>query len=158
MRRFFNFGLENLVTVPCMRRLYSRNTYTTMKKYALLLLPCLLVACQETIEVADGPVNTSKLLISKDAMTLTQAMHADTSYVYLECGCHFNFSVESFKGDTSVIHYTSRDASTGTTRRAVDVTADTDAPAGTYSASIAVLSTGGKGTYRDTITVSYTRN
>ena len=156
MRRSF-FGLKKLVTVRLLRRLYSRNAHTTMKKYALLLLPFLLIACQEATEPAQ-PVNTSKLNVSKEMIMLSKDMPMDTSFVYLECGCFFNFSVESFAGDTDVIHYTSRDASDGSHRRAVDVAADTDAPAGTYTASIAVLSYGGKGTYRDTINVSYVRN
>lgn len=127
-----------------------------MKKYALLILPFLLAACQEATE----PVpNTTKLNLSKESIVLSQNMSMDSSFVFLECGCLFTFSVESFTGDTSVIHYTSRDASTSAHRIAVDVTADTQAATGSYSASIAVLaSSSSKGTYRDTIRVSYLRN
>ncbi len=129
-----------------------------MKKYALLLLPFLLAACQETTDPVQ-PVNTSKLNVSKVTMALSQDMLMDSSFVFLECGCYFSFRVEGFTGDTSVIRYTSRDASTGTHRVAVDVTADTQAAAGSYAASIAVLaSSATKGTYRDTIRVQYLKD
>lgn len=129
-----------------------------MKKYALLLLPFFLAACQESTEPADVP-NTSKLMVTNDAMHLDRTMHGDSSMVRLECGCHFTFSVEKFSGDTNVIHYTKRDATTPSAYQvALDVHADTLAAVGTYNASIAVLSTGAKGTYRDTISVTYIRN
>jgi hypothetical protein len=126
-----------------------------MKRYALLLLSFLLAACIE----ATGPVETNytTLLVTKDTITLNDAMNMDSSIVALACGCRFTMSVEKFMGDTSAIHYTQRDASNGAYRVAVDVIADPSVAVGKYSARLAILSTGAKGTYRDTIEVLYTK-
>lgn len=129
-----------------------------MKKYSLLftlcLLPLFVAACQETTD----PVETSTLLVSKKQINLNTATHMDSSMVALSCGCRFTLSVEKFLGDTNAIHIAQRDASNGSHRVAVDVTGDTLAAMGNYTARVAILSTGSKGTFRDTIDVSYIRN
>jgi hypothetical protein len=129
-----------------------------MKGYSLLLSLAVLAfsisSCQETTD----PVETSTMLISKKKITLNSAMHMDSSFVALSCGCRFTLNVEKFLGDTNAIHYTQRDASNGSHRVALDITGDTLAATGTYTARIAVLNFGSKGTFRDTIDVSYDRN
>jgi hypothetical protein len=126
-----------------------------MKRYALLVLPFLLASCVET---NDPVLPTTHMNVTKHQILLSPAMPMDSALVALECGCRFTLSVEKFAGDTSVIHYSQRDASNGASRVAVDVTADTLAAIGSYSARLAILSTGAKGTFRDTIYVEYTRN
>jgi hypothetical protein len=129
-------------------------TYIVMRKYSLLLLLFILASCQESTE----PVEQSTLEVSKSVINLNVMTPKDSSYVELSCGCRFTLSVEKFIGDTNVIHFSQRDASTGRHRVALDIWADTLANEGNYAASLAILSTGGKGTFRDTIHVAYARN
>jgi hypothetical protein len=127
-----------------------------MKKYALLLLPFLLAACMEANDPVE--VNYTTMVVSKEKISLGAMMHADSAIVALACGCRFTLSVEDFSGDTNVIRYAQRDATNGAYRVAIDVSGDTLATVGNYTAKIALLSTGSKGTYRDTIYVEYARN
>jgi WD40 repeat protein len=121
----------------------------------LLALALSLSSCQES---NTEPVDTITFNMSKNKIMLTRSMPMDSSILFLSCGCKYTLSIESFTGDTSVIHYTERDARNNAYRVALDVTADTNAVPGNYAARIAVLSWGYKGEYRDTLSVEYTRN
>jgi hypothetical protein len=129
-----------------------------MKKHNLfaflLAFTFALSACQES---NTEPVDTTTFSMTKNKIMLTRTMPMDSTIMFLTCGCYFTVSVESFSGDTSVIHYTKRDATNGAYRIAFDVMADTNVGGGNYTAKIAVMSSGKKGTYRDTLSVEYAK-
>jgi hypothetical protein len=129
-----------------------------MKNYRLLLtLFALTIALSSCQESNTEPIDTTTFSMTKDKILLTPSMPMDSSIMFLSCGCKYTLSIESFTGDTNVIHYTMRDATNGAYRVALDAMADTNAEPGSYVAKIAVLSWGKKGTYRDTLSVEYTR-
>ncbi|HET6512958.1 MAG TPA: hypothetical protein VFH43_12240 [Candidatus Kapabacteria bacterium] len=127
-----------------------------MKKYAtLFLLAGLLSACMS--DTTEPAPEASTFHLSKERMQLNAGNPADSSHAFLSCGCRFTLNVESFTGDTNVIHYSQRDASTTATRVGIYANGDLNAEPGNYAARLAVLSTGSKGTFRDTIYIEYTR-
>lgn len=100
---------------------------------------------------------SSRLLVSKENITLTSNMKQDSSVVELSCGCKFDLVVEGFTGDTNAIKFATYDAATTSTHKAgIRFMANPKATKGAHSAKLAFLNTGGKGDYRDTITVNYT--
>lgn len=126
-----------------------------MKYLLSLLFIGLLSGCaNDTTE--EKPSST--MILSKESIALTQTTPIDSATVRLSCGCGFNLIVESYTGDTTVIRYE--------TRAVDDLTAKTmamvfrpieNAAVGSYSAKLAFLNTGEKGSFRDTISVTYTK-
>jgi hypothetical protein len=98
----------------------------------------------------------SSLIVTNSLYTLNQAHPVDSSFVELSCGCHFDFIVESYTGDTNAIKYKQFDAKTAQTYKVgLRFTGDPKAPKGPHQVKLGFLSTGSKGDYRDTITVKY---
>jgi hypothetical protein len=104
------------------------------------------------------PIETQKssLIVTNSLYTITPAKRVDSSIVELECGCHFDFIVENYMGDTNDVKYKQFDAKTAQSHRVgIEFTGSPKAPKGTHEVKLAFLSTGSKGDYRDTITVMY---
>lgn len=98
----------------------------------------------------------SSLIVTNSLYTITPAKRTDSSIVELSCGCHFDFIVEGYMGDTNAIKYKQFDAKTAQSHRVgVQFTGDPKAPKGSHEVKLAFLNTGSKGDYRDTITVRY---
>jgi hypothetical protein len=128
-----------------------------MKKFATLLLLAFAVSsCVKEVEPEQAEQST--LIVSKDTIALTNGHVTDSSIVQLSCGCNFELTIEHLSGDTNVIDISQTNVSNGAHRIALAFTADTLAAAGTYAADVAFLSHSvTKGTFRDTIHVTYTR-
>lgn len=127
-------------------------------KFSILGL-CLLALASCTSDPPDPSTTTSSLLVSKDEIVLTPASPLDSATVKLSCGCGFNLAIEHFEAEFDAIKYS--------TNKLKDPQAITysivfqpsgNVPNGTYTGKLALLSTGAKGNYRDTIQVSYVKN
>lgn len=125
-----------------------------LRSLAIVATLAFLYGCQETVVEPD---EKSTLQVSAENLALTMTTPVDSSLVRLSCGCMFTLIVEGYTGDTSVIGFDDYDASDGVHRVGLTFTADTGVPAGTYTTALAFLSTGGKGDFRDTIHVTYTK-
>jgi hypothetical protein len=99
----------------------------------------------------------SSLIVTNSSYSLKPAHPVDSSFVELSCGCHFDFVIESFTGDTNAIKYKQFDAKTAQTYKVgLRFMGDPKAEKGAHEVKLGFLNTGSKGDYRDTITVKYT--
>lgn len=98
----------------------------------------------------------SSLIVTNSVYSLNPKHPVDSSFVELSCGCHFDFIVESYTGDTNAIKFKQFDAKTAQTYKVgLRFTGDTKAAKGEHQVKLGFLNTGSKGDYRDTITVKY---
>jgi hypothetical protein len=98
----------------------------------------------------------SSQIVTNSLYSLNPAHPVDSSFVELACGCHFDFIVESYTGDTNAIKYKQFDAKTAQTYKVgLRFTGDPKASKGPHQVKLGFLNTGSKGDYRDTITVKY---
>lgn len=103
-----------------------------------------------------GPASPANdIVISKQTIALTSLKTADTSDVTLVCGCPYNLTVVSFKGDTNVITYSIPNLALGQAVNlySVIVKGSGSATSGTYTSQL-ILKGGGEG-YIDTINTTY---
>jgi hypothetical protein len=112
---------------------------------------------QSTQAPASGKEQKSSLIVTNSVYSLDPAHPVDSSFVELSCGCHFDFVIESFTGDTNAIKYKQFDAKTAQTYKVGPrFMGDPKAEKGAHEVRLGFLNTGNKGDYRDTITVKYT--
>lgn len=98
----------------------------------------------------------SSLIVTNSVYALDPAHPVDSSIVELSCGCHFDFIVENYIGDTTAIKYKQFDAKTAQAHRVgIRFMGNPKAEKGAHEVRLAFLNTGSKGDYRDTITVKY---
>ena len=113
-------------------------------------------AVQGAAPATEAKVQKSSLIVTNSLYALKPEHPVDSSFVELSCGCHFDFIVESYAGDTNAIKYQQFDAKTAQTYKVgLRFMGSPKAEKGAHEVRLGFLNTGSKGDYRDTITVKY---
>jgi hypothetical protein len=140
-----------LVAVGCSKKVDTTQENTSAK--ADSAQPALKNPIPGTSDVTE---QKSSLIVTNSLYSLNPAHPVDSSFVELSCGCHFDFIIESYTGDTNAIKYKQFDAKTAQTYKVgLRFTGDPKAGKGPHQVRLGFLNTGSKGDYRDTITVKY---
>ncbi len=143
-----------LVVVGCGKKAETTDTTTTTTiDTAMTAPPAPPASMTGKTDVSN---QKSSLIVSNASYTLKSSNPVDSSIVELSCGCHFDFIVEGFMGDTNAIKYKQFDAKTAQSHKVgLRFMGNPKAAKGAHEVKLAFLNTGSKGDYRDTITVKY---
>jgi hypothetical protein len=143
-----------LVVVGCAKKdATTENTSTTTTVDTAVNAPVMPPAMTGKTDVTN---QKSSLIVTNSSYSLKPANPVDSSIVELSCGCHFDFIVENYSGDTNAIKFKQFDAKTAQSHRVgVRFMGNPKAEKGAHEVKLAFLNTGSKGDYRDTITVKY---
>jgi hypothetical protein len=127
-----------------------------MKHLYLLMIALTAGACTNDAPVDQTPA--SSMVLSTQSISLSKSVSIDSAIAKLACGCDFQYSVDWFRGDTSVIRYVTNDVGNifGNARSFV-FEGDTNAAAGAYEARLyfRIWEPDEPGVYGDTLLVTF---